>query len=66
MSYKSEDKDLTVKAVKALLPVALSPKWRNDPTFIMAVEKGWIFPGKLVEDQFLARYFPRRQPTMPL
>ena len=55
MSYKSEDKDLTVKAVKALLPVTLSPKWRNDPAIIMAVKKGWIFPGKLVEDQLIEK-----------
>ena len=55
MSYKSEDKDLTVKAVKALLPVTLSPKWRNDPAIIMAVKKGWIFPGKIVEDQLIEK-----------
>ena len=55
MSYKSEDRELTVKAVKALLPVALSPKWRNDPALIMAVKKGWIFPGKLVEDQLIEK-----------
>jgi hypothetical protein len=55
MSYKSEDKDLTVKAVKALLPVILSPKWRNDPAIIMAVKKGWIFPGKIVEDQLIEK-----------
>ena len=55
MSYKSEDKELTVKAVKALLPVTLSPKWRNDPALIMAVQKGWIFPGKIVEDQLIEK-----------
>ena len=55
MSYKSEDKDLTVKAVKALLPVTLSPKWRNDPALLMAVKKGWIFPGKIVEDQLIEK-----------
>jgi len=50
MSYKAEDKPLTVKAVKALIPIVLSPKWRNDAGLLMAVKKGWIFPGKIVED----------------
>jgi hypothetical protein len=55
MSYKSEDKELVVKAVKALMPVVLSPKWRNDPALLMAVKKGWIFPGKIVEDQLIEK-----------
>ena len=50
MSYKSEDRPLTVKAVKTLIPECLSPKWRNNPGLLMAVKKGWLFPGKLVED----------------
>ena len=53
MSYKAEDKPLTVKAVKALLPVVLPHKWRNDPALLLAVKKGWIFPGKIVEDQLI-------------
>lgn len=55
MSFKSEDKPLAVAATKALLPVVLSPKWRNDPGIIMSVEKGWLFPGKLVEDQMIEK-----------
>jgi hypothetical protein len=55
MSYKAIDKPLTVKAVKALLPEVLSPKWRNDPGLLMAVKKGWIFPGKIVEDQLIEK-----------
>ena len=50
MSYKSEDRPLTVKAVKTLIPECLSPKWRNNPGLLMAVKKVWLFHGKLVED----------------
>ena len=50
MSYKSEDKVLTVKAVKALLPVVFSPKWRNNDGIMKLAKAGHIFPGKLVED----------------
>ena len=53
MSYKAEDKELTVAATKALMPVLLSHKWRNDPALLFAVKKGWIFPGKIVEDQMI-------------
>ena len=50
MSYKSEDKVLVVKAVKALLPVVFSPKWRNNDGIMKLAKSGHIFPGKLVED----------------
>jgi len=49
MSYKSEDKELTIAASKALLPHTLSPKWRNDSATLYWVEKGMLFPGMLVE-----------------
>ena len=49
MSYKSEDKELTVAAAKALLPHTSSPKWRNALATLYWVEKGMIFPGMLVE-----------------
>ena len=50
MSYKAEDKTLVVKAVKALLPVVFSPKWRNNDGILKLAKSGHIFPGKLVED----------------
>jgi hypothetical protein len=55
MSYKSEDKQMTVKAVKALLPVCLSPKWRNEPATLYWVKKGALFPGFIVEQALIEK-----------